>query len=226
MSSELFDPIRTMAKVTREVLVGFSGGKDSCVALDICFRYFEKVRPFFMYQVPRLSFQEKTIQIYEKKYGVEILRIPHFETSNFLRYGLYRTPDYEVPIVSTSETYDYLRSITGVYWIVGGERISDSIVRRAMLKRSGSIDFKRGRFFPLAYWNKSDVLNYIGAKKLYVGEESRKLGFSFRSLDGKSLAMLKEYYPQDLDKVKKIYPFCDAAIIREEQYGNQQISSV
>ena len=120
MSSELFDPIRTMAKVTREVLVGFSGGKDSCVALDICFRYFEKVRPFFMYQVPRLSFQEKTIQIYEKKYGVEILRIPHFETSNFLRYGLYRTPDYEVPIVSTSETYDYLRSITGVYGIVGG----------------------------------------------------------------------------------------------------------
>lgn len=221
MTSQLYDPIRAMSKVTREVLVGFSGGKDSCVTLELCFRFFDTVRPFFMYQVPGLSFQEKTLRWYEQKYGVEILRVPHFETSNFLRYGLYREPDMTVPIVSTLDEYEYLRGVTGIHWICGGERIADSIVRRAMIKSTGSIDMKRGRFYPLAYWTKSDVLQYCKVKKLYVGEESRKLGFSFRSLDGKSLKMLKEVYPADYEKVKRIYPLCEAAVLREAAYGDQ-----
>ena len=226
MQSQLYDPIKTMAKVTRKVLVGFSGGKDSCVTLDLCFKFFDEVRPFFMYQVPNMSFQERTIKWYEQKYNTEILRVPHFETSNFLRYGLYREPDMTVPIVSTLDEYEYLRDITGVEYICGGERIADSIVRRAMLKNTGSIDFKRGRFYPLIYWTKNDVLNYCKLKKLYIGEESKKLGFSFRSLDGQSLKMLKEHYPADYEKVKKIYPLCEAAVLREVEYGNKQVSGV
>lgn len=224
MSTALFDPIKAQAKVTREVLVGFSGGKDSCVTLDLCFRYFERVQPFFLYQVPGMSFQEKTIRWYENKYGVEILRLPHFETSSFLRYGLYRDPDYTVQIVSTDEMYDYLRKQTGIWYIAGGERIADSIVRNAMIKRSGSIDMKRGRFYPVAYWKKQDVLAYCKAKKLLVGDESKKLGFSFRSLDGQSLAMVKQYYPADYERIKRIYPLCEAAVTR--YYEHQQVSGV
>ena len=221
MSSELFDPIRTAKKVTREVLVGFSGGKDSCVTLDLCFKHFERVQPFFMYQVPGMSFQEKTLRWYEKKYGVEIIRIPHFETSNFLRYGLYREPDYSVPIVSTREMYEYLRDLTGIYWIAAGERIADSIVRRAMIKSTGSIDVKRGRIYTLAYWLKADVMQYCKSKKLYIGRESQKLGFSFRSLDAESIGMLKREYPEDYEKVLKIYPLAGAAALKGEVYGNQ-----
>lgn len=221
MSSQLYDPIRTMSKVTREVLVGFSGGKDSCVTLDICFRFFDRVQPFFMYQVPGMSFQERTIKWYEQKYGVKIIRMPHFETSEFLRYGLYRAPDWNVPVVSTLDAYSYLRDLTGIYYIAAGERIADSIVRRAMIKHSGSIDIKRGRFYPIAYWTKSDVMQYCKVKKLYIGEESRKLGFSFRSLDGKTLSILKKYYPSDYEKVKRIYPLCESAVFRSEKYGDK-----
>lgn len=221
MASDLFDPVRTQAKITREVLVGFSGGKDSCVTLDLCIRHFDRVVPFFMYQVPGMSFQEKTCRIYEQRYGLEIIRLPHFETSNFLRYGTYRIPDYDVPIVSVSDVYEYLRAKTGVYWIAAGERIADSIVRRAMIKHTGSIDAKRGRFFPLAYWTKRDVTEYMRVKKLYLGEESRKLGFSFRDISGRTLLMVKQSYPGDYEKVKRIYPLCEAAVKRIETYGSK-----
>jgi phosphoadenosine phosphosulfate reductase len=215
-----------MAKFTDRVLVGFSGGKDSICTLDLCVKHFKKVVPFFMYQVPGLSFQENLIRYYERKYGLEMLRVPHFETSEFLRYGLYREPDYNVPVISTKDLYDHVRQKTGIYWIAGGERIADSIVRRAMIKNSGSISEKRGRFYPIAYWTKKDVMTYMRIKRLPLGADSKRFGCSFRDLSGKSLTLLKDHFPEDFERVKKIYPLCEAAILREAEYGNQQVSEL
>jgi phosphoadenosine phosphosulfate reductase len=130
-----------------------------------------------------------------------------------LRYGLYRPADFNVPAVRTAELYNYVRSITGNYWIAGGERINDSIVRRAMIKHSGSIDEKRGRFYPLAEWGKRDALDYIRKNHLKIGEESAVLGFSFRSFDKKTLAAVKERYPEDFELIQSWFPFCAAGLI-------------
>lgn len=219
MSNLLFDPIKTQSRVTDSVIVGFSGGKDSIVTLDLCFRYFKNVVPFFMYLVPDLEFQEKTIKWYENKYNTEIIRIPHFECSNFLKYGSFTLSDWSVDIVGVNDTYEYLRQKTGIHWIAAGERCADSIVRNAMIKKSGSIDYQRGRFYPIAYWKKNEVLQYIKQKKLYISPEQRKIGFSFRSLAGSELSILKEMYPKDYEKILKVYPFAEAGVMRYEQYG-------
>ena len=92
-----------------------------------------------------------------------------------------------------------------------------------MIKHSGSIDEKRGRFFPLAYWNKKDTMEYIRVKKLYLGGDSKRLGMSFSELRAKELVMMKKYYPSDLEKVRRIYPLCDAAIRRYELYGDNKV---
>lgn len=73
--SKLYDPIKAQSNMTDNVIVAFSGGKDSVVTLDLCCRYFKRVSAFFMYQVPDLSFQEATINFAEKK-------IRHHDRSN------------------------------------------------------------------------------------------------------------------------------------------------
>lgn len=219
MSNLLFDPIKTQSRVTDSVIVGFSGGKDSIVTLDLCFKYFKRVVPFFMYLVPELEFQEKTLKWYENKYNTEIIRIPHFEVSEFLKYGSFTVADWNVDVVGIKDTYSYMRETTGIHWIAAGERCADSIVRNAMIKKSGSVDYKRGRFYPLAYWKKQEVLEYIKYKKLYLSPEQRKIGFSFRSLAGCELSIIKEMYPKDYEKILKVYPFAGAGVERFEKYG-------
>lgn len=219
MSTALFDPIKTQAKVTDAVLVAFSGGKDSIVTFDMCMRYFDNVQPFFMYVCPHLEFQEQTLDWYERKYGTKIIRIPHFEVSNFMRYGSFREPDFTVPIVSVKDEYDYLRAKTGIYWVAAGERIADSIVRRAFIKHSGTIDVKRGRFYPVANWTKREILSYIKSKRLKLPTDSKKLGFSFRSMEGKQLAVIRDTYPRDYERILGMYPFAEAAVERFERYG-------
>lgn len=219
MSNLLFDPIKTMSEVSDSVIVAFSGGKDSCVVMDLCMRYFRRCVPFFMYLVPDLEFQEKLLRQYEKRYNTEIIRIPHFECSNFLKYGSFTLYDDNVDIVGIKDTYEYLREKTGIHWIAAGERAKDSIVRNAMIKKSGSIDYKRGRFYPVAYWSKQEILHYIKMKKLYLSPEQKKLGFSFRSLAGSELSVIKNLYPADFEKIKAIYPFCEASVKRFEIFG-------
>ncbi len=221
MSNLLFDPIKVQSRVTDSVLVGFSGGKDSIVTLDLCMRYFKRVIPFFLYIVPNLGFQERTLQWYENRYDTEIIRLPHFEVSNFMRYGSFREPDQKVPIVGITDEYNYLRLLTGATWIAAGERIDDSIIRRAMIKQSGSIDQKRARFYPLAYWKKKEVLGYIKHHRLKLPTDSKGLGFSFKSLEGRELAFVKKHYPEDYAKIESLYPYCGAAVERWRRHADE-----
>lgn len=212
----LFEPVKLASRVADEVIVSFSGGKDSVVVLDLCMRYFKRVHAFFMYQVPGLSFQEATLRWYEAHYGIQIHRLPHPELAEWLRLGLFRHEDWSVPAISFNDLYHYARVTTGAHWIAAGERIADSIWRRAMMKRSGSVDAKRGRFFPLMYWRKEDVQRYIAQRRLKVSPESRYLGHSFRSLEPEEMFLTRLHYPADYRKIERWFPFVGAAVRKLE----------
>ena len=227
----LFRTVETAA-TTDSVLVSFSGGKDSVVTLDLCVKHFRHVEGFFMYYVKGLSFQEQICRYYEDRYGLPIHWVPHFELSQFLRYGLYRPTDFSVPVVSVKDVYNYLRLNTDIWWIAAGERIADSVWRRAIIKSSGTIDEKRGRIYPVAEWRKEDVVAYIRQNKLKVGVESRKLGFSFGSLQAREVIPVKRHFPADFARIRAWFPFVEAGIIhhqlKEERRGRetQQVPEV
>lgn len=223
MSTVLYDTIKVQAKTTDSVIVAFSGGKESVVVLDLCFRYFKNVHPFFMYICPDLSFQERTLEWYEKKYQTEIIRLPHMDVSEFFHYGSFRIADPSFPIISINDIYKYIRLKTDTWWIAAGERINDSIVRRAMMKKSGSLDVQRGRFYPVSMWKKQEILDYIKFHNLYLGLDSRKMGFSFKSLWGKELLWLRDTFPDDYKKILHLYPFAAAGVKREEMLIEKEL---
>jgi phosphoadenosine phosphosulfate reductase len=205
-----FLPIRTASRITSRVLVGVSGGKDSVVCLDLCARYFDDIRPFFLYVVPGLSFQEAVIDFYERKYGVKFLRLPHFILSYFLNAGIYRKEDPDVPEIGINDVYAWLRLNTGIHWIAAGERISDSLWRRGMIKSSGTCDPKRGRFYPVAHFSTKEVLAYIKHHRLKFSPETNVLGYSLQGLEGQDLFRIKQHYPQDFRKMCEWFPFLEA----------------
>lgn len=214
----LLQPVQTAAVLTDSVIVGFSGGKDSVVSLDLCARYFKRVEAYFMYYVPGLSFQERMLEWAENRYGISIYRLPHFELAQFFKYGTFRPVDLDVPILKVADVYAHLRAHFGIHWIAGGERIADSIWRRAMLKQGGTIDRKRGRIYPVAHFTKAHILAYIKQHRLPVSAESRTLGFSFRSLQPGDMRKIREFFPDDFAKIKAMFPLVEAGIKHQDWY--------
>jgi len=87
-----------------------------------------------------------------------------------------------------------------------------------MLK-SGSIDATRGRFFPVAYWNKQETMQYIAKKKLKISPERSIMGCSFSSLQAKHLMPVKYHYPDDYAKIRSWFPLCELGVKQEEFRG-------
>ena len=219
MSTALFDPIKTMSKITDSVIVGFSGGKESVVLLDLCHKYFKRVYPYFLFIHPDLQFQQRMLSWYERRYGQEILRLPHMDVSEYFHYGSFRDGYYEYPLIDINDIYSYLRVKYDTYWIAGGERMDDSLWRRGMIHNSSSIDQKRGRFYPLAMWKRKECLDYIKYHKLYYSQDQReKKKGSFGSLHGENLYIIREYYPEDYERILQLYPFAGAGVKRYEEY--------
>lgn len=219
MSTALYDPIKTMSKITDTILVAFSTGKDSIVVLDLCKRYFKNVYAFFEYFVPNVGYEEQTLKWYESHYDIQIMRVPCEMVTRIFHYGLCCPADYTYPIVSETDLYYWVKAQTGCYWLASGERKDDSLQRRGMITNKGTIDRDRGRMYPVANWSRKDINAYIKYRKL-------KLPSSYRDLN-RSLALpynaewLKDKYPDDYDKVVSLYPFIGVLAEREKNYGKK-----
>ena len=211
----LFDCLEKASKITKSVIVFFSGGKDSVITLDLCMKYFDRVEVVYMYLVQGLSFTEYILEFYEQRYGINIRRVPHVMLSEWLRYGTFKTSDFDSPRIKINDIYNHVRKETGIYWIAAGETINDSIVRRAMIKKSSTIDVKRGRIYPIAEWGKKHILGYIKHNKLKITPEYKILKFSFRSLEPSDLNLIKRHYPQDFKTICNQFPFAEAS---QKQY--------
>lgn len=218
----LTDIVKRAAKVTDRVAVGFSTGKDSIVSLDLCARHFKHVTAFFMHTVPGLSFQERYIMQMEKRYGLEIVRLPHWNLSNFFRGTHYRPGNdlsMDCPEVGIQEVENYVRAKHGVTWFAYGQKKNDSLERRGMISACGGVDVKGRRMYPVGDFSDKAIFAYMRHRRLPMPVDYQLWGHSFGPMEPAKLRGVREHFPEDFKKIVAQFPQIEAAIAREDFYG-------
>ncbi|WP_043586684.1 phosphoadenosine phosphosulfate reductase family protein [Geminisphaera colitermitum] len=214
--------VKQAAALSDQAAVGFSTGKDSIVALDLCCRHFKKVTAFFMYVVPGLSFQDAYLRQAERRYGIEIIRLPHWSLSTAFQVNYYRpgsdlsakTPDLTIVDVEA-----YLRAKTGATWFAYGQKKNDSLERRGMISACGGVDVKSRRLYPVGDYSDRQIFAYMKHRRLPVPVDYQLFGHSFGLLEPLELRQVREHFPADFAKIVKVFPEIEAAIARQDFYG-------
>jgi phosphoadenosine phosphosulfate reductase len=204
----------------REVIVSFSGGRDSLVTLDLCCQHFERVTGFFMYLVRGLGFQERYLSFCERRYGVAIHRVPHWALSDMYRGSALRHPTVRsrrVRRLTLQHVDTYVRKLTGMEWIACGEKAQDSLERNAQIRRYNGVNPVRRRFYPIGFWPHNLVSSYIEHHHLPLsGEYGAGLPFSFGRLWHEELLAIRQHYPEDYERICQAFPLVPAQVMRYE----------
>ncbi len=212
--------IEAMKAGVTAVIVAVSGGKDSIATLSLCCDHFDRVEAYHMHLVPGLEYREKYLNYLEKRFKVSIKRIIDFRSANMMRQGVCRYQTHasvNMPAIKWRDVDHYMRSKTGVHWVASGELQSDSIARLGMIRSCDGISAKMGRFFPVGSWSPSDVYSYLSQKSITLPDE---YGFATRSFGGlypMEMADLKVAYPDDFERIKKLFPLIESQITRMEE---------
>lgn len=222
--------LRDVHASTDDVLVGLSGGKDSLVTLDMCVKEFGKkhVQAYFMYFVKGLRCVESTIRYCERRYGIKVHYYPHWVLAQAYKYAKYM-PHYaaaqQLRDIKVTDIELAARSASGIEWLAYGHRMTDSLERRAMLHSFSGCDQKSKRAYPLWQWNAKDVYAYLRTARIPLPS---RLGFAKQKntsgveLKADVLFFIKKNFPDDFQKIKTVFPYVDALIMRHELRTNKQ----
>jgi len=193
--------------------LAFSGGKDSLCSLDLLIKEGFKVVPYYLYRVAGLEITNRLCALAEVRYGVEVVRLSHFDLAHRYRNAVLQPHwvelDGVVPALNMRAIDDYMRSTYDLEWLVYGWRRSDSLSRGLTLASNHGMDPAGGRVFPLARWNRQDVLAYlklVGIPQPPSFGLNEQGGVDFRPV---ALAYLKERFPNDYAKIKECFPFVE-----------------
>lgn len=205
------------------VMVGISGGKDSLATLDLCCEHFPPgcVHGYFLYLVPGLSFQERYLAYLERRFRLSITRLPHWMLSFWFQENHFRHQTavrHTTRLTRIRDVEAHLRAITGVEWFATGEKCCDSLERNTQIVQCGGINPQRRRIFPLGFWSHAAVYNYIKQKNIALPPEYATAdggsASSFGSFWERDIKMIREHYPDDFAKIKKMFPLIESQGVR------------
>ena len=200
-------------------LVMCSLGKDSLVTLDLVYPHFDKIVCVFMHFVKGLSHIDNWVRWVKKKYPkVEFMEVPHWNLTYILRGGLYCVPNPKIKLLKLADVIKAVRLKTDIHYTFLGMKKADGMNRNLMLKGYEANGYENnGLVYPLASWTQKDVKAYMCMKRLpqpvlYGNKASNGIGFNIDCF-----TWLQEHYPQDLQKIYKVFPM-SFRILEEEKY--------
>lgn len=206
------------ASLTDTICVGVSG-KDSLVTLDLCCKHFERVKAFFMYLVPDLAFQERYLDYLERRYQIQIVRLPHWMLGTMFGETVFRfdsDQSLNAPRLKITDIENTLRARLEVDWFAYGIKATDSLERRGMLSEGGSVNEKTKRVYPVAWFNDKAIYLYLKMQRIPLPPDYRMFGRSFSALNATQLIPIRDQYPDDYRKILEVFPFAEAEVKRVE----------
>jgi phosphoadenosine phosphosulfate reductase len=179
-----------------------------------------------MYLVKDLDVEWRHARRIERRFGVRIIGVPHWDLARLLKNCIYRpyvVGSERIKLLRQSDVEAFVRRETGADWCAWGNRAADSVVRNAYLKRIRGVDAPAQRFYPIWRWKKPDVYGYLHGRKLPVPAMTGgavKMGGV--SLDPKCLRWLRDNEPKDFRRILEVFPFAEAAVIKLELVSGRQ----
>ena len=219
--------LKVLKQNTDEVILFYSGGRDSVVLLDLLSRSFQKVHCVFMYFLPGMSVYNPFIEWVKRYPNATFHQYPHWNTAqllkgNFLNFNAANQSD--VPTLKLADIERKARADIGCDWIIQGFKKSDGLQRRLFLNtyEFEAINRKAQKAFPLSHWSQQNVEEYILFKKLikpitFKGQKTHGIG-----LNENALVFLRERFPEDLKIILSVFPLASKILF---DYDNRQQSS-
>ena len=191
----------------------FSAGADSIITLDLCCKYAKKVVALHLYWAKDLSFHERIIKHYEKRYNIECIRKLHPDVVIWLNNRL----KAKIPQYKFKDVIQSVKEQVDVDWIAYGYRKSESLQRLSMITSCKGINEKNKIIYPIGYWSKNTCRKYIKKYKLPLPINYE---YGFRDIGifkGKPLLFIYNNFPKDYEKIKKTIPFIDEELYKAQQ---------
>jgi 3'-phosphoadenosine 5'-phosphosulfate sulfotransferase (PAPS reductase)/FAD synthetase len=207
--------IEQYSQIYPDCIVSFSGGKDSLAVLDIAKKYHKKVVCFYMYWIKDLPYIEKQLNFAEEKYGVEILRVPHWGRFKSKKYGHYCQPNPKLTDVTLADVYYDVRKQTGIELIYVGAKKSDS-----QWRRTNSANKKHGYenvIYPIFEWDRYLVVAYLKKHGIPI-PESEGNDNTGADLSHFFITWLHDNKPDDYQVLLKDFPLAHSVIIKMDMF--------
>lgn len=220
---------RTISRVRQhqhETLLSFSCGKDAIAAWIAIRPHFDRVVPFFLYIVPRLSFVDEALDYYERYFGEKIYRLPHPSLYRMLNNFTFQPPERcavieaaNLPNFNYEDVRAEVADAAGVQDDVlyaTGVRAADSPMRRTAINQYGPITWSQRKYHPVWDMRKADLLEMFRKHKVKLPIDYAIFGRTFDGIDLRFLLPLKKQRPDDYRKVLDWFPLAELEIFRWE----------
>ena len=223
--------IDDVSKETDSILLFHSlSGKDSIVLLDLCYKKFKRVIVVFMYLVKDLEHVMRYYNYAKAKYpNIEFVQIPHYALFNYIKTGYMgikqNTKQRQWTLADITEK---LREKIGVEWACYGFKQSDSLNRRLMLRSytdgKEAINWKTKKFYPLSTYKNKEIMDFILDHRLknpeVCGTNKQSSGVDIEDVEYQKY--LKELFPEDLEKIYKVFPMARIVMLKANNKEEQK----
>ncbi|MEQ1694761.1 MAG: hypothetical protein ABL901_02875 [Hyphomicrobiaceae bacterium] len=229
---KLFDEIKRL-QGHGKVILAFSRGKDAIAAAVGILDHFDEVIPVYYDPMPGLDLTAESIHYFEQKlFGRKIHIVPHPNMMRMLKNYVFQDPTgfFVANAIDWPRwTHELVRQhicriekLPSETYQATGVRAADSVTRRTALIKHGPITPSKHTFHCVWDWNKERVIKEINARGIRMPEDYSIWGRTLDGVDARFMIPLRQHRPADYERVRTMFPFIEADIMRYERIRAEQ----